>query len=726
MDMATKYPDQVVFHMTGKPAGAGLTAVDASLWPALLAPYRDLTRLHYDYPLVLLDDVAQADYVVSLSALANRLLAAVAPRGIDGERVRRLALRLVRELRVLLAEGARGTLSALWMQAARRIGQQADLAQMLTHVATELRADGELVDCDAALPARLIRQAWRAVHAEKAREFRAVVDRLVRRLSDIQRAAYFRSAAGRRPEALRSAVGALHADAFDFDALSRLVQRAAPEENLLPARRRRIAWALETLRGQRFYPDPNDVEATRSALAFEFADCAGAGAAYRERLSQIVEVVKAIAVAELEVAGGYVEAEHDPVFERYDADALTRADLALFPDYLVCIPPDRTDAPENAGLMGMLSAGLPLKVLVVAADLLEDASIGIGSFAFGIRSARLATTAMALGGMFVLQSASSNLFALRERVRHGMRCREPALFSVFAGTPAAEARLAPYLSAAAAMDSRAFPAFTYDAAAGENWAARFSLENNRARDADWPLDALEYADDELQRRREAVAFTFADFALADRRYARHFAVVPRSRWSTAMLPAAEWLALPEGAQADRIPYVWAVDAEDRLHRVIVDLKLMQATRRCLLLWHRLQEHAGINDSHAAALLARERAAWEASQPAGAATAASADAASASPAVAADAAIAEPAPAKDEAWIETSRCPSCNECQNINPRMFAYNDNKQAYIKDLTAGSYRQLVEAAEACQVAIIHPGKPRDPNEPGLAELIERAKPFL
>jgi ferredoxin len=193
-----------------------------------------------------------------------------------------------------------------------------------------------------------------------------------------------------------------------------------------------------------------------------------------------------------------------------------------------------------------------------------------------------------------------------------------------------------------------------------------------------------------------------------------------------MLPAAEWLALPEGAQADRIPYVWAVDAEDRLHRVIVDLKLMQATRRCLLLWHRLQEHAGINDSHAAALLARERAAWEASQPAGAATAASADAASASPAVAADAAIAEPAPAKDEAWIETSRCPSCNECQNINPRMFAYNDNKQAYIKDLTAGSYRQLVEAAEACQVAIIHPGKPRDPNEPGLAELIERAKPFL
>ena len=58
-------------------------------------------------------------------------------------------------------------------------------------------------------------------------------------------------------------------------------------------------------------------------------------------------------------------------------------------------------------------------------------------------------------------------------------------------------------------------------------------------------------------------------------------------------------------------------------------------------------------------------------------------------------------------------------------MFTYNDNKQAYIKDITAGTFRQLVEAAEVCQVAIIHPGKPRDPNETGLAELIERAKPF-
>ena len=173
--------------------------------------------------------------------------------------------------------------------------------------------------------------------------------------------------------------------------------------------------------------------------------------------------------------------------------------------------------------------------------------------------------------------------------------------------------------------------------------------------------------------------------------------------------------------------------------MIVDARLMQATRRCLLLWHRLQEHAGIHDSHAERLLAREKAVWEADKQqalealqqatAGAsatitAVPGTATAVAATPAEPAAEAAAEKPPS-DEAWIETARCPSCNECQNINDKMFAYNENKQAYIKDINAGTYRQMVEAAEACQVAIIHPGKPRNPNEPGLEELIKRAEPF-
>jgi ferredoxin len=185
------------------------------------------------------------------------------------------------------------------------------------------------------------------------------------------------------------------------------------------------------------------------------------------------------------------------------------------------------------------------------------------------------------------------------------------------------------------------------------------------------------------------------------------------------------MLLDEERAAERVPYLLAVDAQDRLHRVLVDARLMRATRACNLLWRRLQEHAGIHDSHAERLLAEERARWSA-EPASPAAAAPAAAPAVAPTPAAEAPEAAPTPPSDEAWIETIRCPSCNECQLINPRMFAYNDNKQAYIKDITAGTYRDLVEAAESCQVAIIHPGKPRNPNEPGLEELLERAKPFL
>jgi ferredoxin len=91
--------------------------------------------------------------------------------------------------------------------------------------------------------------------------------------------------------------------------------------------------------------------------------------------------------------------------------------------------------------------------------------------------------------------------------------------------------------------------------------------------------------------------------------------------------------------------------------------------------------------------------------------------------------AEAAPAEEkiseDAYIETPRCTTCEECVQINNKMFAYDGNKQAFIADIGAGTYRQLVEAAEACQVSIIHPGKPRNAGEPGIEELLERASGF-
>ncbi|UCC71956.1 MAG: 2-oxoacid:acceptor oxidoreductase family protein [Gemmatimonadota bacterium] len=79
----------------------------------------------------------------------------------------------------------------------------------------------------------------------------------------------------------------------------------------------------------------------------------------------------------------------------------------------------------------------------------------------------------------------------------------------------------------------------------------------------------------------------------------------------------------------------------------------------------------------------------------------------------------------EPYIETARCTTCNECTNLNKKMFAYNDKKQAYIKDPRAGTFRELVTAAERCPVKIIHPGSPLNPKEKDLDKWIKRAEPF-
>ena len=231
MDMAARHQEQQLFFSTGRRQGEGVDAIDGlGLRPALLARYRDLTRLRYDFPLVLVARGPDAGAIRSLSSVVDEVLQEVAPRGIDGERLRKHVLRLEREIRALLAGGASGTLSELWAEAAPRLAAPADplAASVLTHIADKLQLDGDVVDCDRAMPARVLTHAWQAAQRRKGDAFRTTVERLVVKLTDILRAAFIHSAAGQQPEALRAALGGTHREVFDFAVMSRLVapQRA--------------------------------------------------------------------------------------------------------------------------------------------------------------------------------------------------------------------------------------------------------------------------------------------------------------------------------------------------------------------------------------------------------------------------------------------------------------------------------------------------------------------
>jgi hypothetical protein len=733
---------QTVFHLTGQQPAAPLEAIGKlGLRPALLARYRDLARLRYDFPLVLTDAGPGGPVARPLSSIVNEVAHNTAPAGPSGEALRKRLLRVERDIRRAVAGGATGLLSELWKQAVARLTGVEDeqLRQVLAQAGAAIGVDGDVVDCDEQMPRKLFTHAWRVVQREKLARVRADLNGLIVRLNDILRADFVGSEAGRRPESLKAAMGTRQQGMFDFDVMARLLAVGAPGHSLPAPRRERIERALAVLRSQRFFPGALDSGA--APYEFVFDSCRGVQQAFRERLPEMAELVKAMSVAELESEGRYDERKHDAYFSAFNADSLSSDDIQVFPDYLVCLRGRPADAAADTNLMQLLSSGISVKVLVETDDILEETSAGQGRFAFGVRSIQLASLAVGLNDAFVLQSTSSNLPQLHAGIRKGMSVPAPALFSVYTATASHPGGLPPYLVSAAAMQSRAFPAFSYDPSAGPDLATRFSLQGNPQPQQDWPVAKFDYADSALQRISESLAFTLADFVAADPRYMHHFARVPHKLWNAQMVPVSEWLNGSGDAADGRVPYLSAVDEDDVLQRLIVDDRLMHAARRCLENWHRLQELGGIRNSYAERLLAEARASWEeekrreiealagAAAPAGQAATPATPAAAAAPGAAAAAEPAleeeEPARSPDEAWIETIRCSSCNECTELNDRMFAYNENKQAYIKDLSAGTYRELVEAAESCQVSIIHPGKPLNPREPGLEALLERAKPF-
>jgi hypothetical protein len=723
----------IAFHLTGKLPGDGLDGIAGlDLRPALLAGYRDLARLRYDFPLVLAQGAAgDAAPVQSLSGVIDGALRKVA-QGDDTDRLTRHALRLEREIRVLVAAGVAGSLSALLDKAAQRPTAQGDalFRDSLARLRGALELDGELADCDQAMPGRLLAHAWNRVQRRKARAVRADIDRLVLRLSEILKADFVRSPEGRSAANLKAAVGAAHQHVFDFDAMSRLLDKAASKDTLPDSRRRRIQGLVATLQTQKFFPPPDQ---TVEFHAFAFDSVAGALAAYRERLPSMIELAKAMAIAELETAGAYKEARHDGFFANFAANRLDPRDAALFPDYLVCVDAGAMSAGDAAGLMDVLAAGLPMKILIQIDDILEPSAVDSGQPALGTRSRQLASAAMGQSDIYVLQSTGSNLFRFRDRIQAGLDYRGPALFSVFSGASAQAGGLPPYLVAAAALEARAFPAFVYDPAQGSDWAARFHLEDNPQAELDWPVQSLGFEDEAHQRGAESLAFTLVDLLACDRRYAAGFAKVPRAMWNGHMVPVAESLRAGAEGTPETVPCLLMVDGDNRLHKVIVDRRLMREARRCRDMWRSLQELGGIHNSHAERLLARERKEWE-EQLRRADTAGPAPAMeTARPPAAVPAAAAEAPPSaaeserkSDAAYVETPRCTSCNECIQINDKMFGYNKDKQAFIADAAAGTYRQLVEAAEGCQVSIIHPGKPRNADEPGLDELMQRAEAFL
>jgi len=453
-------------------------------------------------------------------------------------------------------------------------------------------------------------------------------------------------------------------------------------------------------------------------------------------MPKLIELAKAIAIAELEIDGQYSESKHDALFEQFGANGLDPQDLAPFPDYLVCVNAGKMQPVEHAQLMEILSSSLPIKVLLQIDDILEESTSGEGSLTAGMRARQIANMAIGLNEVYVLQSASSNLFQFRERMLRGLTYRGPALFSVFSGASGKVSDLPPYLMAAAAMESRAFRhspttrpparigrrAFSFMPIRKWIWIGRYRASPTRT--------------NSTNGCRKISLLRWSIFFASDRRYARHLARVPRAKWNGSMIPVDESLSRERKGLPDKVPSLLMVDSDNVLQKVIVDEKLIREARRCREMWHSLQELGGVHNSHAEKLLARERKPGK------------------------SACSRKPRRMRGRAGCGCDGRASCN-CNDGGCSKRAGGGggtatlarrslHRNAALLDLQRVHHAQSENVRLRRQQAGLHrrhqrrhlraagggrgelpgvhhpPGKPRNPKEPGLEELLKRAEPFM
>ncbi len=477
---------------------------------------------------------------------------------------------------------------------------------------------------------------------------------------------------------------------------------------------------------------------------------------FEGHMAKMAEGFKAIRMAELELEGKYNAEAHEPFFTYFNWRQFSDEEWLLCPP-VVALGGD--GAMYDIGFQNLsraLMSGKPVKIVVVDTQVYSNTGgqactsgffgqiSDMAQYGKAIQGKQEVRKEIGLIGMahrtaYVMQSSMANPNHMIEGFIQGLNAKRPALFNLY--TPCQpEHGIGDDLSthqAKLAVESRAYPLFRYNPDNGKIPEECFDLDGNPAREDDWPTYTLHYTEGGREKSME-VPMTFADFAVTEARFRKHFRKIPQDAWNEDMVPFHEFLEMEEEEREGLYPYIWAVDRKKQLSRVLVAAPIVESALDRKDFWTMLRALAGVHKEAAPAedLESKIRSEIVGNIASGlmklaggngqgfAALAGGASPASAETAVA----TAAPAEAQGDAmapWIDTDECTSCDECIKINNKIFEYNAEKKAYIKNPNGGPYRDLVKAAEKCTAQIIHPGLPADRSEKDIDKWIKRAEKF-
>ncbi len=772
----------IKYYLTNRiPDFVSKDSLSKTLFPALLFAYRNLAKIRYDFPICLPDDPEKSP-AIPLKEVFDRLLEKSGLQGDEGELLKHDLYKMESLIKTFVEKHHKIRLSKAWDSAEKQFrnenhSPQADKIRRKKRLAdarATLEIDGWLRPFGWSAVLQLFLFAGQKTWQKKVQPLKTEVEQLTITLSALIEADNQISQQIQNSDSLKAAMGKPDSPEMDFTELTALINESHIQETLAPQRRKRIEAVLQSLaflQNDFFSASTND-----PGIPFQVAkNCGDALKMYQANRLNWLEFCKNLRIARLDLANKYVSEKHDALFKNFTEDYLSAEEKAFIPPVYLTLSAKELSTDDKAKLVEILSSDWAIKILLHIDNFVTGDIFSLENLDFWAMN--LAKMTLNLNSAFVLQTPAANFPLIIDGFQVGTNFSGPALFSLFVPETHANAPLPADLISAAASDSRVFPTFLFNPE-GKNLRARFSLNDSLQAERMWPETEFVYESADGEKRSNTLAFTAADFLAISQNSLMHFLPITREYWRDFLLPLKDFLTLDEKI-TERIPYLTMVDEAGMIWRVIPSEKVVDFCRKTTLNWQFLQELGGINNSHALHRLELEkdqlakavqneinelkqiheaemsRTVDELSREIVARIAAGLlqegmsmpgafpvqktnmpDVAVKQSATTSKPEVA-PLPAKetapeedeelsfDEPYIDTPLCTSCNECTDKNSLMFAYDENKQAYIKDATAGTFRELVEAAEKCPAHIIHPGKPKNPDEPGLDELIRRAEKF-
>jgi pyruvate-ferredoxin/flavodoxin oxidoreductase len=472
---------------------------------------------------------------------------------------------------------------------------------------------------------------------------------------------------------------------------------------------------------------------------------------FEGHMAKMAEGFKAIRRAELELNGTYNSGEHDEFFTYFTWEKFSDEEWLLCPPVVVLGGDGAMYDIGFQNLSRMMASGKPIKVIVVDTQVYSNTGgqactsgfIGqvsdmaeYGKVQKGKSEPRkeIGLIAMAHRNTYVLQATLANTSQMIEGFIDGLMTKRPAIFNLYT-TCQPEHGVGDDLGvhqAKLAVESRAYPIFKFNPDKGVKAEDAFDLSGNPDIDQLWPTYRLKYLENGREKSME-LAMTFADFAITEGRFRKHFRKVPRDAWNENMVVLSEFLELSGEEREGKFPFIWAVDRKQRLNRVLVAKTIVDSCEERRDFWIMLRALAGVETEKVEAidLEGKIRAEVVSNIAQGLMKLAGGNGDGiVDLAIGKSEEITTPEPTNSNGeqlapWLETEECTSCDECIKINSKIFAYNNDKKAFILNPDGGPYQDLVKAAEKCTAQVIHPGLPLDRSEKDIEKWIKRGEKY-